>query len=117
MNQKKKVIFLFPYQAFGEMYQRVKKQRHQNSKVYFDIGVVKFLAQFEFLVYRKADIEEKKRFRKYVQKLLREDWEDITSEWGKYRRSVRFPLIHKIAIELFLLKYQHNITEEESERK
>ena len=106
MHQKKKVIFQFPYRSFSEMYQKVKKQSFNNSEAYFNIGVIKFLAQFAFSIYRKADLEEKKRFKEYVEELLQEDWTAIIAEWKMYRRRIQFPILHKIAIELFLLKYK-----------
>ncbi len=105
MHQKKRVVFRFPYQSFYQMFQKSKKQPFQNSEAYFDIGVVKFLAQFAFLIYRKADLEEKKKFKRYIQYLLQEDWASIISEWKRYRNKIQFPLTHKIAIELFLLIY------------
>ena len=107
MNQlKNKVIFQFPYQAFREMYRKVRAQTGWNSRDYFDIGVIKFLTQFTFLIYRNAESEEKKRLKKYIIELLQEDWKDMVSAWKSYRRNIQFPFVYKAAIELFIFKYQ-----------
>ena len=107
MNQlKNKIVFQFPYRAFREMYQRVREQPVWNSREYFDIGVVKFLAQFTFVIYKNAESEEKNRLKRYIVELLQEDWTIIVSDWKKHRKSTQFPFAHKMAIELFLLKYR-----------
>lgn len=107
MNQlKNRVVFQFPYQAFHEMYREVKARTAWNSREYFDIGVIKFLAQFTFLIYRNAESEEKNRLKKYIIELLQGDWISMVSAWKSYRRNIQFPFVHKAAIELFILKYQ-----------
>ena len=60
MNSRKKVLFLFPYIAFEEMYNKICSIETVNSRTFFDIGVLKFLAQFEFVIYRQAERTEKK---------------------------------------------------------
>lgn len=110
MNQlKNKVVFQFPYEAFRDMYQRVKKQPVCNSREYFDIGVIKFLAQFTFVIYRNAKPEEKDRLKWYIIELLQKDWATMVLEWKMHRKDICLPLTHKIAIEFFLLKYKQNI--------
>lgn len=107
MNQvKNKVVFQFPYQAFREMYQKVSEQPVWNSREYFDIGVIKFLAQFTFLIYRNAKSEEKDRLKRYIIELLQKDWPIMISAWKTYRKDIQFPFVQKVAIELFILKYQ-----------
>lgn len=107
MNQlKNKVMFQFPYQAFNEMYQNVKGKFVSNNREYFDIGVLKFLAQFTFLIYRNAEQEEKDRLKKYIVELLKSDWKTMIFEWKKYRRHIHFSLVQKAAIDFFILKYQ-----------
>lgn len=108
MNQlRNKVVFRFPYRAFGKMYQRVREQSVWNSRDYFDIGVIKFLAQFTFLIYRNAETEEKDILKRYIVKLLKKDWTIMVSEWRAHRKDIQFPLVHKAAIELFILKYRN----------
>ena len=105
MNKKsKKVKFLFPYNSFKDMYNRIKSGRTVNSKAFFNFGVLKFLAHFDTVMYRKADRSEKIRFSKYVCELLKEDFKDMTEDWKNIRNNIELPLTHRIAIELFIMK-------------
>lgn len=102
----KKVIFLFPYAAFQKMYEKVMKITPYNSTAFFDMGVLKFLAQFEFVIYRRAEQAEKKRFKDYVVNLLQDDYVRIVENWKQIRRKCGLPIVHKAAIDLFVLKYR-----------
>ncbi len=102
MNSKKKVIFLFPYVAFEEVYKKVKSSQVMNSQEFFDMGVIKLLAMFKYVIYRKADKSEKKKFSMYVHRLLDNDFSRISCQWNRMKRTIELPLTHKIAISLFL---------------
>ena len=102
----KKVIFLFPYAAFQKMYEKVMKITPYNSVAFFDMGILKFLAQFEYVIYRRAERAEKKKFKDYVMRLLQDDYVRIVENWRQIRRKCGLPLVHKAAIDLFVLKYR-----------
>lgn len=101
-NREKKVPFLFPYTAFKIMYEKVMESGPYNSRMFWDIGILKFLAQFEFVIYRNADRREKRRFHTYVYKLLGEDIVAMRHEWKKLKHNIGLPMLHKIAISLFV---------------
>ena len=103
MHDKK--IFLFPYEAFKNVYCGLKHQNLVNSRVFFDIGILKFLAQFEFVLYRKAGREERCRFHTYIDELLKDDISYMLQEWKSSKKCINFPLRHKLAISLFLTRY------------
>lgn len=103
---KRKVIFGFPYQAFEEMYKRIKETEIENSRIFFDFGILKFLTHFEFVIYRNAIGTERKFFRQYVRNLLNADMKQILTSWRRLRNKIQLPLIHRCAIELFVLKYR-----------
>ena len=105
-NREQKVPFLFPYTAFRMMYNKVAECKPYNSKPFFNMGILKFLAQFEFVIYRRASRAEKKRFRLYVQQLLQDDYAEMADSWKQIRRTCGLPLSHKAAIDLFVLKYK-----------
>lgn len=102
MNSKKKVIFLFPYVAFEEIYNKVCNTKTTNSRAYWDMGVLKLLAMFQYVIYRKADRNEKKKFCEYVHKLLGSDIREMKGEWNAMKRTIDLPLTHKVAVSLFL---------------
>lgn len=102
MNSRKKVIFLFPYIAFEEVYEKVGNLEVVNSREYFHMGVIKLLAMFKYVIYRKADKSEKKKFNKYVHRLLDGDLNKMKKEWNQMKKSIDLPLTHKIAVSLFL---------------
>lgn len=104
-NKEKQVPFLFPYIAFKKMYKRVAKISPKNSKCFYDLGILKFLAQFEFVIYRYADKNEKERFTRYVYNILQDDFFIMIKEWKAMRKRVELPVRHKIAIQLFISKY------------
>lgn len=104
MNNKQKVTFLFPYNAFQEMYNKLRCVEMTNSRAFFDIGVLKFLAMFKYVIYFRADGCEKKKFNKYVHSLLDSDFNRMKLEWKDRKRSIDLPLTHKIAILLFLIQ-------------
>lgn len=105
-GNKRKVIFLFPYAAFQAMYEKVMKLTPYNSKLFFDMGILKFLAQFEIVIYRHAERMEKKKFTSYILRLLQDDYTRMTESWRQLRRKCGLPLLHKVAIDLFVLKYK-----------
>lgn len=102
MNSTKKVRFLFPYIAFEEMYNKVRDLETTNSRAFFDIGVLKFLAMFKYVIYRKADRNEKKKFKEYVCCLINSDLIRMRSEWKKLKKNIELPIAHKLAVSLFL---------------
>jgi len=104
-HNKKKKVFLFPYRAFQKMYQEVGEMSPKNSKIYFHMGILKFLAHFEFVIYRNADSEEKKNFSAYVCGLLNDDFKEIVVDWKIIRKKCELPFVIKRAIDLFVLKY------------
>lgn len=108
-HNKKKAVFLFPYRAFQKMYQIVAEMSPKNGKAYFHMGILKFLAHFEFVIYRNVDFEEKKKFSAYVCELLNDDFKDIMDDWKLIRKKCDLPFIIKRAIDLFVLKYSNII--------
>jgi len=104
MNNTKRVSFLFPYIAFEEMYNKVRNIETINSRAFFDMGVIKFLAMFKYVIYHKAEQTEKKKFNKYVHRLLDSDMNRIKNEWKMLKRNIDLPLTHKIAVSLFLIQ-------------
>lgn len=104
MNSRKKVLFLFPYIAFEEMYNKICSIETVNSRAFFDIGILKFLAQFEFVIYRQAERTEKRKFREYVLLLLGDDYADMIGSWRMNRKKCDLPFWHKVAIDLFTLR-------------
>lgn len=103
MNNNSRVLFYFPYIAFEEMYSRVRNAKLTNSRAYFDIGVLKFLAQFKYVIYRRVAGEEKGKFEEYIKKLLKNDIVRMKEEWKMLCHDIDLPLAHKVAIS-FLLK-------------
>lgn len=106
-NKKKKVLFGFPYQAFEEIYKMVKSSTLENSEDFFDFGVLKFLAQFDLVIYKRADIKEKEKFHKYLKDLLT-DFDETIQSWNRLKFKICIPLVHKVAIEIFILKCKKN---------
>ena len=107
---KRKVIFGFPYQAFAEMYKRVKETGSKNSRVFFDFGILKFLAHFEFVIYRNTDKAEKRKYHEYLYGLLKNDFVQMAESWRKLRKQIELPVTHEMAINLFIMKHRRNMT-------
>lgn len=105
IHHKKKAVFMFPYGAFRKMYQEVTEISPKNSRVYFHMGILKLLAQFEFVIYRNAASEEKKNFSAYICGLLKDDFKEMTDDWKAIRKKCDLPFVIKGAIDLFILKY------------
>lgn len=105
----KKVVFKFPYKAFEEMYHKIRNAGIVNSREYFDFGILKFLAHFEFVIYHNATKSEKKHFKCFVCELLKDDLRSMVISWKKIKSKLDLPIIHKIAINLFIMKYRRNI--------
>mgnify|MGYP002423577197 CR=1 FL=1 len=104
-NKEKKVKFLFPYIAFKKMYEQIAETTPNNSKIFYNLGVLKFLTQFEFGIYKYADSTEKERFAEYILTVIADDFLSMVSEWKLIRNKVELPILHKIAIQLFVIKY------------
>lgn len=108
MHSGGKVLFNFPFRAFSEVYKKVRKQfssMNSESCAYFSIGVVKALAQFEYLIYRKSPDGTRKKFQDYVLDLIGLDLDYMNTAWQRLRHTVELPLQHKAAITFFLRKY------------
>jgi len=87
------------------MYHRIKGAKNENSIDFFNFGVLKCLAFFEFVIYRKASGIERKRFKKYISYLLNDDLKQLALSWKKIRSQIELPLLHRCAIWLFIFKY------------
>lgn len=107
----KKVIFKFPYRAFGEMYNKLRQTQIHNSREYFDLGILKFLAHFEFVIYRNVDKEEKEKFHSFIYELLHKDFAHMISSWRILAAKSDLPLTHKAAINLFIMKHKRNMSD------
>lgn len=106
MHKKEKGIpFHFPYETFEIMYNKVNKNLMENSEDFFFFGILKFLAQFEFVIYRNAEVEEKKRFKKWIYDFLSCDFDKMRKSWEIIKKNCKIPFIYKCAIDLFILKY------------
>jgi len=105
-NKTQKVLFKFPYKAFSEMYSYLLTLNMNNSKEFYYFGILKFLTHFEFIIYRRADKKEKQYFKQYIYGLLKGVFPDIIKSWYKISRDIDLPILHKIAIEAFILKYR-----------
>lgn len=108
-NRSKKVNFEFPYKAFKEIYNKVIAGELENSVQYFNIGVLKFLAQFRYVIYLRANREEKIKFFRYTNKVLNNSFEKMDDDWKKRKKEIKLPCIHKLAIEVFILEYKHRV--------
>lgn len=107
MNDRtKKVKFCFPYQAFEIMFERVKEAECTNSRAFFGFGVLKFLAQFDFVLYRHADQDEKRNYREYKHRLIGNDFDEMVLGWKRLKKNMDLPLVHKIAIDMFVMKFK-----------
>lgn len=106
MNRKGRVIFEFPYIAFEEMYKKIRKEGIKNSREFFNIGILKFLAQFDLVIYRKAGKERRNNWHYYLNDLLKDEFITIRSDWRKLRAKIELPIIHKIAINIFVYRYK-----------
>ena len=58
------------------------------------------------MIYRRAERAEKKRFKDYVVKLLQDDYIRIVENWKQIKGKCGLPIEHKVAIDLFILKYR-----------
>ncbi len=104
MNSTKKIRFLFPYIAFEQMYNRVQNLEVTNGEAFFDIGVIKFLAMFKYVIYCRADREEKRKFEEYVHRIINNNLFRMKNEWKMLKKNIDLPFTHKLAISLFLLQ-------------
>lgn len=98
------LCFSFPYRGFELYYRRVTKNEIVNSSIEFYIGVLKFLAQFDIVLYRKAPKSEKKQFIVNIKKILGDDLITIRRVWRRERWRIDYPIVYKIAMDLFCIK-------------
>ena len=97
--------FRFPYEAFEMMYPGILKNGCINSLEFFLLGTVKLFAHFDFVIYRNAPKEERVVFKRFVSDFLSEN--TLTYQiWKEKRRSLRFPLLHKILMQILLVRYK-----------
>lgn len=104
MNSVAKAPFLFPYKAFEDIHYKIINANTENSRVFYSIGVLKFLAQFEYVLYRNAGKEEKEKFHTYIVDLLKDNFDEIWREWNSLKGNIDLPLTHKMAISFFCRK-------------
>ena len=105
-NKKRKVVFEFPYLTFENMYQKIRTLEIENSEHFLNFGILKFLAQFDLVIYRKASGEQKAKYVNYLKKLIGKDFETIVQSWNREKYKMDLPFVHKVAIEVFILKYK-----------
>ena len=98
--------FRFPYKAFTETFETVMNSYERDSVEFFLLGTLKLFAYFEFVIYRNADREEKKKLREYVHGLMEQSKVSVCKIWKKERISLEFPILHKILIEILFVKYK-----------
>lgn len=106
MHSKAKTPFFFPYNEFDKMYHNIRNRKVENSLDFWYIGILKFLAFFRFIIYRRTSRTEKKRFFLYIQELIGDDFNDMLFVWRKKRGYIDLPHIHKMAIDIFILYYK-----------
>lgn len=105
MNTKsKKVLFKFPYKAFEEMYEKAKYQEKENSIDFYNMGVLKFLAQFWFVIYRRASKDEKIKFLNFIKRVIGKELDLMTLSWKNLRGDIELPFIYKVAIDCLIIK-------------
>lgn len=97
--------FLFPYEAMEGLRKRMEEREFVNGRDFYVIGWVKAMAHFEYVLYRNADREEKKRYGEYVSRVLRESFPDAVSIWKRYWLHISLPLRHRVAMWMLLRKY------------
>lgn len=105
-NKTSKVVFKFPYEAFEQMYRRLLVLDLYNSKEFYYFGILKFLTQFEFGIYRHADRKEKRHFHQYNCSILTDRFTDIVKAWQKLKGKIDLPILYKVAIDMFIVKYR-----------
>lgn len=101
---KNKGCFKFPYRAFEEYDKKVQLQGVRNGRDFYYVGVLKALAQFDFIIYRHASNVEKRNLMKYSLDLLGNRMVEVKAAWRRLRFSMEFPFMHKMAIEFYLKK-------------
>ena len=106
MHSKDSTPFFFPYYEFSNMYNNIRNTKVENSLSFWYIGILKFLAFFRFIIYRRTNKREKKRFFLYIRELIGEDFNDMLSAWRKKRKYIDLPYIHKKAIDIFIIYYK-----------
>lgn len=108
-KRKERVVFEFPYEAFSDMFQQIKTMQFMNSKSFFSVGILKFLAHFKFVIYIRAPYSEKKRYKRYIDSVLGECIPKIIKDWKECRVSIGFPVFHKVAIQLLVWDLQSSL--------
>lgn len=105
-NKNKRVIFEFPYAAFENMYLKLKKMEIENSEHFLNFGILKFLAQFDLVIYRRASAEQKTKYINYLNRLIGKDFASMVHSWNRKKYRMDLPFMHKLAIEIFILKHK-----------
>ena len=105
-DRSKKVVFEFPYKAFEQMYKQLKECRTENSLHFFYIGVLKFFAQFDLVIYKKASKQERRKFIRYIGQVVGKDFFTMVTSWKYIRKNIDLPFTHKVAIDFFVVKYR-----------
>lgn len=99
--------FLFPFIAFEQRYKQVREMNVTNSIDFFNMGVLKLFAMFEFQLYKYASKEQKEQLKEYTLRVLKNDFRDMRKSWRRIRLRIDLPVTHKVAIELFIVKYKY----------
>lgn len=103
-NRTKDVLFGFPYDAFKDVYEKLRVLKIENSRDFLNFGILKFLAQFDLVIYRKANLKEKQYFKRYLKEVCGKEFKSMIGSWKKLRWNIDLPIVHKLAIEMFILK-------------
>lgn len=103
MHSREKIPFYFPQQSFRQMAERIKQEGIVNSQAYYDVGILKVLAHFYYVIYRKAPAAVKKDFDAYASALMGADFARMSRNWRRMLWQIDLPLAHKGAITLYVL--------------
>lgn len=103
MHSQQKVPFYFPQKTFQQMTERIKKQGVVNSQTQYDVGILKVLAHFYYVIYRKAPATVKKDFDAYACALIGQDFVRMSRNWRKMLWRIDLPLSHKGAVTLYVM--------------
>lgn len=103
MHSQQKVPFYFPQKTFQQMAERIKREGIVNSQAQYDVGILKVLAHFYYVIYRKAPAAVKKDFDAYACGLIGSDFTRMSRNWRRMIGRIDLPLSHKGAIMLYVL--------------
>ncbi len=103
MHSAGRVPFYFPKKAFREMIERIEREGVVNSRAYYDVGILKVLAHFYYVIYRKAPKAVKKDFDAYARAVIGRNFARMSRHWWRILGRIDLPLAHKGAISLYVL--------------